>query len=85
MPIDPSKQRKILVVHGVQTGDDDDLKQDRLIHELFQSRLGDLNIDFSVDLYKYENLNNAVLDKYQSLIKHFIKCPVGGGLSCYCH
>ena len=30
MPIDPHKQRKILVVHGVETGDDSDLHQGRL-------------------------------------------------------
>lgn len=67
MPINPQMQRKIVVVHGVQTGDDDDLNQDSLIRELFQQRLGDLPIDYAVELYRYENLNNAVLDKYQEL------------------
>jgi hypothetical protein len=77
MPIDPHKQRKILVVHGVETGDDSDLHQDQLIHDLFQQRLGDLGIDYAVDLYKYENLNNEVLDKYQELVKQLINNPIG--------
>lgn len=77
MPINPHKQRKILVVHGVQTGDDADLEQDRLIRTLLQQRLGDLDVDYAVELYRYENLNNAVLDKYQELIKLLISVPLG--------
>jgi hypothetical protein len=81
MPIDPAKQRKILVVHGVQTGDDGDLNQDQLIRDLFQNRLGDLNIDYAVDLYRYENLNNEVLDKYQDVVKRLIANPVGAAVA----
>lgn len=81
MPINPQMQRKIVVVHGVQTGDDDDLNQDSLIRELFQQRLGDLPIDYAVELYRYENLNNAVLDKYQELIKLLIATPLGKTLA----
>lgn len=75
--LDPNKQRKIIVVHGVQTGDNDDLHQDEMIRALFSQRLGDLDIDYAVDLYKYENLNNDVLDKYQTLVKHIATTPAG--------
>lgn len=81
MPINPQMQRKIVVVHGVQTGDDDDLNQDELIRELCQQRLGDLAVDYSVELYRYENLNNAVLDKYQTLIRLLIATPLGATLA----
>ncbi len=81
MALDPEKQRKIIVVHGVQTGDDDDLHQDELIRELLASRLGDLDLDYEAVLYKYENLNNEVLDKYQQLSRLFIADPLAGKLA----
>ncbi|MEW6645900.1 MAG: hypothetical protein AB1450_01710 [Pseudomonadota bacterium] len=74
-------QRKIVVVHGVQTGDDDDLKQDDAIHKLLRQRLGDLEVDCAVEMYRYENLNNSVLDKYQKLIKLLISTPLGATLA----
>lgn len=76
MMIDPNKQRKIIVVHGVQTGDNDDLHQDTAVKELFNSRLGELDIDVAVDLYKYENLNNAITDPLEKLISYMIANPV---------
>ena len=81
MPLDPGKQRKILVVHGVQTGDNDQLHQDELVRNLFSNRKGDIDIDYEVVLYKYENLNNQVLDKLQDLAKRLITHPVGALLA----
>jgi len=81
MAIDPDKQRKIIVVHGVQTGDDDGLNQDELIRSLFENRLGDLDLDYAVDLYRYENMNNEVLDKYQNLVGLIINNPIGSKLA----
>jgi len=75
--LDPNRQRKIIVVHGVQVGDNDDLHQDDLVRELFSQRLGDLNIDAAVDLYKYENMNNEVLDPLQKIAKHVAETPIG--------
>ena len=81
MALDPNKQRKIIVVHGVQTGENDGLHQDELIRTLLADRLGDLELDYEVDLYKYENLNNEVLDKYQDLVGLLIANPVGSILA----
>lgn len=81
MPLDPTKQRKIVVVHGVQTGDDDELSQDNSIRELLETRLGDVGLDFEVVLYKYENINNEVLDKYQDLSKLLISNTLGATLA----
>ena len=75
--IDPDKQRKIIVVHGVQVGDNDDLHQDEVVAQLFASRLGGLDVDYAVDLYKYEDMNNQVLDGLQRLVKQLCTTPVG--------
>ena len=79
--IDPNKQRKIVVVHGVQVGDDDDLHQDEMVARLFASRLGGVDIDYAVDLYKYENMNNEVLDPLQRIVKQLVTTPAGKLLS----
>lgn len=43
MAVDPRKPRTVLVIHGVQTGDDSYLNQDWLIEQLLKSRLGNLS------------------------------------------
>ncbi|MBL4775934.1 MAG: hypothetical protein JKY87_07790 [Mariprofundus sp.] len=75
--LDPNKQRKIIVVHGVQVGDNDDLHQDDVIRDLFATRLGDLHVDVAVDLYKYEDMNNEVLDKLQKIVGQLAVTPAG--------
>lgn len=77
MGVDPGKTRKILVVHGVQTGKDEDLNQDKLIKELIKNRLGDLPLKFDVELYKYENINDEAQAKFQFLLNLFVTNPVG--------
>ena len=78
MAVDPSKKKIILVVHGVQIGDDSDLDQDKVIDELVKSRLGGTPLDFGVDLYKYENLNDEELNTLKKLSSLIISSPVGG-------
>lgn len=68
MAVDPGKPRKVLVVHGVQTGTDADLDQDRLIRELIEARLGGLPLNYEVELYRYENINDRALRKFNNLI-----------------
>ena len=68
MPVDPGKTRKILVVHGVQTGTDEDLDQHELIDELVRDRLNNINIDFKTELYAYENINDKAQKKYKRLL-----------------
>lgn len=77
MAVDPSKKRIVLVVHGVQLGDDKELDQDKVIEDLIESRLGGTHLDFGVDLYKYENLNDATLKKFKQLSSLIISSPVG--------
>lgn len=77
MAVDPAKPRKVLVVHGVQTGTDSDLNQDRLIDELIKSRLGNIPLAYECSLYRYENINDAALNKFNRLIDLLVKNPVG--------
>ena len=79
--IDPNKQRKIIVVHGVQVGDNDDLHQDAAVKKLFTSHLGDLDLDVDVDLYKYENLSNTITDPLEKLIGFIVANPLGEKLT----
>ncbi|VAX37689.1 hypothetical protein MNBD_UNCLBAC01-291 [hydrothermal vent metagenome] len=77
MSVDPKKQRKILIVHGVQSGSDEDQKQDRIITELVNNRLGNIPLDFKSELYRYENINDAAQKKIRLLSNLLIKTPVG--------
>lgn len=81
MPVNPQKPRKILVVHGVETGTDADQHQDQLIHDLVAARLGDLHVAFATDLYRYENINDQALAPYKLLIDLIVKTPVGAALA----
>lgn len=77
MPIDPKKPRKVLVVHGVQTGTDADLNQDKLIDELIKSRLGNIPFSYQCELFRYEDLNDAAQKKFTQLIDLLVQNPVG--------
>jgi hypothetical protein len=81
MAVDPTKPRTVLVIHGVQTGDSADLKQHELIAQLLQSRLGNMPLKFTTDLFRYEDLNDQAQGKYQKLIKLIVANPVGHALA----
>lgn len=76
MPVDPAKPRKVLVVHGVETGTDADLHQDRLINELIGARLGGLPLRYEVELYRYENINDRAQAKFKMLIDLIAGTPL---------
>lgn len=76
MPVDPSMPRKVLVVHGVQTGPDN-LNQDVLVNELIKSRIGNIPLNYACQLYRYENINADALQKYKLLLDLLVTNPVG--------
>lgn len=80
MAVDPGKPRKVLVVHGVQTGTNDDLNQDRLIKELITSRIGNIPLVFDCLLYKYEDIEDEAIRKYKALLNLIVANPVGSAL-----
>ena len=73
MAIDPQKQRRILVVHGVQTGTNEDLNQHKLIKALVIDRLNGAPVDFDANIYRYEDLNDAATRRLRRLFKLFLK------------
>ena len=58
MALDFDKPKKILVIHGVQRGDDDDQTQDSVIKKTVEDQLDSLGLEFSVDIFKYEDIND---------------------------
>lgn len=65
MAVDFGKAPRILVVHGVQLGDDSDLQQHETLRDTLNVRLGNIPFDFNTELYKYEGLN----DQAQGLLQ----------------
>ncbi len=76
MAVDPSLTRKVLVVHGVQSGPDN-LNQDILIDDLIKSRIGSIPFSYACELYKYENINAEALEKYKNLLDLLAVIPIG--------
>jgi len=77
MSVDPRNPRTVLCVHGVQVGDDDELKQHELIRALIDSRLGNIPLNFQTELFRYEDINDEAQALYQKLVKLLIKTPIG--------
>ncbi len=80
MPVDGNKAIKVLVVHGVQLGDNKDLDQDKDIKQLIDSRLNGIAVDFDVDIYRYENINDNKIKPLLRLSKLLLKTPVASVL-----
>lgn len=69
MVADPNKPKKILVVHGVHSGNDETLTQDQDIKNLIMRRLNGLQIPgFETAMYRYEKINQEALDKLKGSI-----------------
>jgi hypothetical protein len=71
MAVDPRKPRKILIVHGVQTGTDEDINSDKKIKELVINRLAGTPVQFDTDIYKYENINDDAQEKLKKVLNFF--------------
>ena len=67
MSVDPGKQRKVLVVHGVRLGEDSDIDNHKTVQTAMEDRLDGLPLDFECSLFSYENMNNAALKKFTRL------------------
>lgn len=73
MPVDPTQPRELLVIHGVQAGEDADLHQDRAIRELVSVRLGDIPLRFTTSLFRYEDVNDAAQRAVSLLVGLLVK------------
>ena len=82
MGVDPTKPRKILAVHGVRTDRDDTIKCHEVLRELIIDRLDNMPVNFEIEMYKYENLNDAAQDRLTKVLDFFLnklidKVPFG--------
>ncbi len=81
MAVDPTKPRMVLVIHGVQLGDNADQNQHVTVKELLKNRLGNIPLQYETDIFRYEDLNDQAQNKYQKLIKLILTTPLGAFLS----
>jgi len=58
MSVDSTKSRRILVVHGVEAGTDEDQHQDEDTKKLVETRLNGAPLDFETAMYRYEGIND---------------------------
>jgi hypothetical protein len=77
VPISSEKNPVVLVIHGVQLGDDSSLTQDEMIRKSIKSRLNKLDFKFDVDLYKYENISDTSLKKFKKLSNVLLATGIG--------
>ena len=77
MPVDPRKRRKVLVVHGVQIGEDAGLEQNEAIDALIRARLRGVPARFDCLMYRYENINDAAQKKLERLLGYFSMALTG--------
>jgi len=81
MPVDPAKPRKVLVVHGVELGTNADLDQDTLVNDLIKARLAGLPLQYEVDLYRYENINDTAQANFKVLVDLVAATPLNAILA----
>ena len=83
MAVDFNKDPEILVIHGVQTGDNNDQRQ----HEYIESTLNQLlsspdmhfddPLEFTTNIFKYEDIN----DKATKLIRRVLSSMTGNAIA----
>jgi hypothetical protein len=66
MSVDLSLPKKVLVVHGVQTGIDADQSQNKIIDVTLSKYLD--GVDYSTDIFKYEDINDAAQLPYKRIV-----------------
>jgi len=70
--IDPTKPKRVLVIHGVQSGTDADQNQHQLVKELIKNRLNNAQLRFETEMYRYENINDEAQRQLRQLLKLFL-------------
>ncbi len=69
MPIDSRKPRKLLVIHGVEVGNSGQQKQNEGLEALIRSRSASIKLNFSSEMFCYEDLNDADKSTWVNKIK----------------
>ena len=77
MSVDFDKKRRILVIHGVQRGDNSDQTQHKVIAKNLKEQLGDIDLPFQTNIFKYEDIN----DKAIRVVKKALAALTGNVIS----
>lgn len=72
MAVDPTKPKRVLVIHGVQAGEDADQNQHKLVEELIKNRLNNAPLRFDTEMYRYENINDQAQRRLRQVFKLFL-------------
>lgn len=72
MAVDPLMAKKVLVVHGVQAGEDEDQNQHEDIKQLVETRLNGAPLEFDTEMYRYENINDKAQRLFRTVLKIFV-------------
>lgn len=72
MAVDPTKPKRVLVIHGVQPGEDADQNQHKLVEELIKNRLNNAPLRFDTEMYRYENINDQAQRRLRQVFKLFL-------------
>ncbi len=78
MSVNPSKPRKVIVIHGVQTGDNDDQNQHIAIRKLIEQRKGQLPLNFETEMFRYEDVNDDALQLFKQAAGAIANTPING-------
>jgi hypothetical protein len=70
--VDPTKPKRVLVIHGVQSGEDADQNQHKLVEELIKNRLNNAPLRFDTEMYRYENINDQAQRRLRQVFKLFL-------------
>jgi len=77
MSVVPGNPRTVLVVHGVQTGNNDDQQQQEQIDALIRNRLGSIPLEFQAEMFRYEDINDEAQALYSRLVSLLAATPAG--------
>lgn len=85
MPVDFNKKPAILVIHGVQTGDNNDQRQHQYIQSTLEALLSspdlheDEPLEFITDIFSYEDINDN--DQSAYLVRRVLATMSGNAIS----
>ncbi len=77
MGVNFNNKSKVLIIHGVQTGDDADLRQHEVIRKNLEAQLEGIAVTFETDIFKYEDIN----DEAAYLIKKILSAMTGNKIT----
>lgn len=83
MSINPYNSKKILVVHGINPGDESDIIGHTRLQKALHEHLVDNHIDHTVDIVKYESINDIANTPLSLINNMFVKSLLAEAVIAY--